>query len=295
MDFKQLQYFLQVCREGNITRAASSLYISQQALSLSLSRLEKELGCTLMKRNSRGIVLTNAGEYLKVQTQKIIGISNETQAHLNSLTAKNPNLIVGCAYGVVGEMTGQLLNNPILFGDKIRIKIMEYTDLDCERAVDNENVDLGFAIGPVDDSRFDSCFLTRRRFCFVVNITHLLAKYEVIEIGCLKDENMIVMNESFKVHHILLSLCEKEGFKPKIIYEAGEVATIQNLVLKNYGIGLSADFVANRIQSSNIKILFLDDPAFTWDIYLISKKEKVLSREAQTFLECIKKYPVQTE
>jgi DNA-binding transcriptional LysR family regulator len=79
MDIKQLQYFLQVSKDGNVTKAASSLYLSQQALSSSLVRLEKELGCILMKRNSRGIILTNAGEYFKIQAQKIIDIANETQ------------------------------------------------------------------------------------------------------------------------------------------------------------------------------------------------------------------------
>jgi DNA-binding transcriptional LysR family regulator len=289
MDIKQLQYFLQVSKDGNVTKAAAALYISQQALSSSLARLEKELGCILMKRNSRGIILTSAGEYFKIQAQKIIDMSNETQAYLNSLKAKKPNLIVGCSYGVVGELTGQLLNNPLLFKHQIHIKIMEYPDCDCEQAVENENVDLGFAIGPIDNNKFDSYLLIKRHYCFVVNKSHPLAKYDLINIRQLQDENIISMNEHFKAYHILLSLCKKEGFQPKFIYEAGEIAPIQDLVLKNYGVGTSTDFVASKFQSPNIKILYVENPAFLWAVYLISKKEKVLSKEAQTFIDCIRK------
>jgi DNA-binding transcriptional LysR family regulator len=289
MDIKQLQYFLQVSKDGNVTKAASSLYLSQQALSSSLVRLEKEIGCILMKRNSRGIILTNAGEYFKIQAQKIIDIANETQVYLNSLKAKKPNLIVGCSYGVVEELTWQLLNNPLLFQHQIHIKITEYPDCDCEQAVENENLDLGFAIGPIDNNKFDSYLLIKRRYCFVVNKSHPLAKYDMINIRQLQDENIISMNDRFKAYHILSSLCKKEGFTPKFIYEAGEIAPIQNLVLKNYGVGMSVDFIANKFQSSDIRILYVENPAFLWEVYLISKKEKILSKEAQTFIDCFKK------
>jgi DNA-binding transcriptional LysR family regulator len=131
--------------------------------------------------------------------------------------------------------------------------------------------------------------LIKRHYCFVVNKSHPLAKYDTINISQLQGENIIIMNDRFKAYHILLSLCKKEGFKPKLIYEAGEIAPIQDLVLKNYGVGISADFIAAKFQSPNIKILNLENPAFLWEVYLISKKEKTLSKEAQTFIDCIRK------
>ena len=289
MDIKQLQYFLQICEEGNFTKAASTLYITQQALSASMARLENEIGCILIKRNTHGIILTDAGKYFKEQAQKITDISNETMVHINSITGKKDNLMIGCSYGVVEELTGQLMDNPLLLKHKIQIGIMEYPDCDCERAVENGDVDAGFAIGPVDNNKFDSFFLISRRLCFLVKDTHPLAKYNTIKIRQLQNEKIILMNDHFKAHHIFRSLCKKDAFEPRFVYEAGEIAPIQDLVLKNYGIGLSVDFVANKMRTKNVKVLYADNPAFVWDVYLIIKKEKALSKETQLFVDCIKK------
>lgn len=50
MDIRLLKYFLAIAREGNITRAAEKLYISQPSLSKQLIELEKELGKKLLVR-----------------------------------------------------------------------------------------------------------------------------------------------------------------------------------------------------------------------------------------------------
>jgi DNA-binding transcriptional LysR family regulator len=57
----QLQYFVAVAEEGQITRAARKLQIAQPALSQAIAQLEAELGLTLLERHARGVTLTPAG------------------------------------------------------------------------------------------------------------------------------------------------------------------------------------------------------------------------------------------
>ncbi len=64
MDLKQMQYFLRIAQEGNVTRAARQLNIVQPALSMQIAKLEKSLGKPLFYRVSRGMSLTPAGEAL---------------------------------------------------------------------------------------------------------------------------------------------------------------------------------------------------------------------------------------
>lgn len=56
--------FYEVARNGNISWAAKELYISQPAISKSISKLEDSLGVSLFSRNSRGVLLTEEGELL---------------------------------------------------------------------------------------------------------------------------------------------------------------------------------------------------------------------------------------
>ena len=64
MDMKQMQYFLCLAQEGNVTRAARQLNLVQPALSMQIAKLEKSLGKQLFYRASRGMSLTAAGEAL---------------------------------------------------------------------------------------------------------------------------------------------------------------------------------------------------------------------------------------
>lgn len=61
MEFRQLKYFLAVADSRSFISAASSLYISRQAISKAISQLEEELNVELFMRNSNGAFLTPAG------------------------------------------------------------------------------------------------------------------------------------------------------------------------------------------------------------------------------------------
>lgn len=62
MELRVLQYFLTVAREGNITRAADILHITQPTLSRQMKQLEQELGTELFVRG-RNFILTDSGGY----------------------------------------------------------------------------------------------------------------------------------------------------------------------------------------------------------------------------------------
>ena len=56
--------FYTVANTGNISKAASELFISQPAISKSIRKLEQSLDVTLFSRNSRGVQLTEEGEIM---------------------------------------------------------------------------------------------------------------------------------------------------------------------------------------------------------------------------------------
>ena len=62
MDDREWQTFVTVVDEGNITRAAEKLFLSQPALSYRLRHMEKALGHSLLLRTAEGIALTAQGE-----------------------------------------------------------------------------------------------------------------------------------------------------------------------------------------------------------------------------------------
>ena len=61
MNFHHLRYFHAVAHDGNLTRTAERLHLSQSALSIQIKQLEDRLGHALFERRGRQLHLTEAG------------------------------------------------------------------------------------------------------------------------------------------------------------------------------------------------------------------------------------------
>lgn len=72
LDLKQLQYFIAVTEQMNFSKAAEKLHISQPSLSNAIKKLEQEIGSPLLKRNTRNLQLTEAGELLYERAKVIL-------------------------------------------------------------------------------------------------------------------------------------------------------------------------------------------------------------------------------
>ena len=88
MDLKQMQYFLCLAQEGNVTRAARQLNLVQPALSMQIAKLEKSLGKQLFYRASRGMSLTPAGEALAQRIAPILSDIERVHGEIAQLGGK---------------------------------------------------------------------------------------------------------------------------------------------------------------------------------------------------------------
>src|SRR5688572_9707198 len=72
VELRYLRYFVTVAEERSITKAAARLRVAQPALSRQLRALEAEIGSPLVERNSRGVMLTDAGVAFAEEAQRIL-------------------------------------------------------------------------------------------------------------------------------------------------------------------------------------------------------------------------------
>src|ERR1700716_3431724 len=82
LDSRQLRAFAAVSRTGSFTVAAKQLYLSQSAVSHSMKALEHDVGCRLLDRMGKKVLLTQAGEQLLHHAKKILSEMGETRAAL---------------------------------------------------------------------------------------------------------------------------------------------------------------------------------------------------------------------
>ena len=87
MNFSNISYFLAIVEEGGISAAARKLYISQQALSEQLRKMEEEVGAPLLKRGKNS-ELTIAGECLYRDGRELLRIYNSMMEDIRDVTTK---------------------------------------------------------------------------------------------------------------------------------------------------------------------------------------------------------------
>ena len=76
MELRTLRYFLITAIEGNITRAADVLHVTQPTLSRQLMDLEKELGTILVVRGKKGLTLTDDGLFFRQRAEEIVELAD---------------------------------------------------------------------------------------------------------------------------------------------------------------------------------------------------------------------------
>jgi LysR family transcriptional activator of nhaA len=88
LNFNHLRYFWAVAHNGNLTRTAEQLHVSQSALSLQIRKLEQQLGQDLFERRGRQLVLTEAGRIALDHADVIFASGDEL---LSTLQATGPS------------------------------------------------------------------------------------------------------------------------------------------------------------------------------------------------------------
>ena len=102
MELRTLRYFLTICQEGTMSRAAEVLHITQPALSRQIAALERELGTQLLERHSRSVIPTEKGLYLRRRAEEIVGLANQTEADF----AQPDEIVAGTVHIGAGESEG---------------------------------------------------------------------------------------------------------------------------------------------------------------------------------------------
>ena len=157
MDIRILRYFLAVADEGNITRAAERLHVSQPALSTQLAALENELGHKLLERSARGIALTEKGIALRQRADDLVDLADRVEAEIK---ASDADEIVGTVSIGAGEtpafrFVARAANELHRKNPKLCFSVSSGNGEDIVTHLREGTFDLGVLIGPGRYDGFD--------------------------------------------------------------------------------------------------------------------------------------------
>jgi DNA-binding transcriptional LysR family regulator len=110
VDTRLLRYFTAVAQEGNLTRAAERLFVSQPALTKQIRQLEGQFGVQLFTRSRTGMTLTAAGQALAEKVPAALAGLDQAVREAKSAASRAARVLrVGFLAGAANEATQQII------------------------------------------------------------------------------------------------------------------------------------------------------------------------------------------
>lgn len=128
LNMNSLKIFLEVANSNSFLEASNKLYVSQPAISKSMSKLEEDLNVTLFYRTNKGISLTPSGEILYKYLKKAEDLLLTCQRELTSINdIEESSLVIGVQSHIVRNYLMNKIDDFRLKHPKIRIELIDMT------------------------------------------------------------------------------------------------------------------------------------------------------------------------
>ena len=286
MNFNQLHAFYTVAQEGNFTKAAKRLSVSQPAVTKHIRDLEMFYGLRLLERTTRKTTLTEAGRTLLSFAQRIFAMAGEAELTLESIAGlKTGRIEVGTSRTV-----GTYYITPIAVGFKkaypgvilsIRIENSQWV---LEQIL-GLRLDLG-VVG-VQVKNEDLVFLpfVKEELLLIVPAAHPWAKQKSVQAQQLKNQLFIMREKGSGTRELIESELGRIGIKPNITMELGSNEAIKRAVESGVGLALlPPKVVQSEMSQGLLRCLTVKGTQFLLKFNVVYHKDKESSRLIQAFL-----------
>jgi DNA-binding transcriptional LysR family regulator len=260
MELRHLRYFSAVAKRLSFSRAARELHITQPPLSRQIKELERELGVFLFDRKPTGITLTKAGEYLKVEAQRIL-----ESVDLVARTAKiiaDPSdkvLRVGCVNFLMYSILPPFFELVKEEAPDLRLDLSIMSTEAQEKALRSGAIDIGFVRSWVDDEVFVFEPLSEERFALIFPSSHPGDEDPARCVESLGDSAFISVSPTTApgLAERVRSICEEYGCVPDVGYVCSDAYSIVKLVSTGLGWSIVPDFAYRDAAIAGVSLVML--------------------------------------
>ena len=290
MELRVLKYFLTVADEGNITRAADILHVTQPTLSRQLIELEDELGTALLIRGKRSVTLTDEGFLFKQQAEMIVELSDKLEH-----TFKDKEDVV-CGTIRIGASEAVGCRALALYMKEFREKYPDvqfdlYNGMadNIKEMLERGLLDLGLVLEPVDTAKFEYVRLPQKEtWGLLLRKDHKLAEKETLTVEEIRQYPLIMPGRENAKNEVLHWLqCEERHLNIPAFYNLLSNAAL--LVEAGMGCAVCLDGALSIHADPDLcfrQIL----PKHTTRSVILWKKNHLFSQAASLFVQTIQEY-----
>lgn len=301
MDFRQLNYFIEIANEKNITRAAEKLFVSQSAVNQYLLKLENELGTQLFLRNRRNLELTPSGKIYLKGCKKAMLVRRDTMNAINDIIeSKSSTLTVGLTPTRGLTMFTSVYPEMKKKFPGLNITPIEMGALAQQQATAAGEIDLSFMILP--DHMLDTLNyidLGAEEIVLIVPADHPVCRENprpqtnhnilpVISLDKVSDMPFALTRSNSTFRRVCDQIIKKTGFSPAVLLETSNTSHIADITETVQCCGLIPYYYADT-ENENYRCFALNTHP-SWHLYLAHRQDAYLTLAAKEFIYLVTEY-----
>jgi DNA-binding transcriptional LysR family regulator len=289
LELYPLKVFLAVANEKSFSRAAEKMLRTQPAISLTVQRLETELGEKLIDRSATPPILTDAGRIVADYARRFENLESELQ---NALTELRDNSAGRLVIGANESTSLYLLQHIEQYRHtypKVKVQVRRSLSSKIPTQLIDGDLELGVISYDPEDDRLVSNIIYTDRLSFVVSPNHRFARRGSVSIGELGMETFIAHNVFSQYRDAVLRAFQRHKVMLNMDVEMPTVETIRLMVQRNEGVAfLPKMCVEQDLAKGALCEVRVEEMDIERKIRLVYPARRQLSHAAKAFLELVK-------
>ncbi len=246
LDSRQLRAFRVLARTGSFTQTARELHVTQSGISHSMKALETEIGCRLLDRLGKKIVLTQAGEQLLKHTEKILSEMESARESLTQLGKWGKGrLRLGASTTACQHLIPQVLREFKESFPEHRITLEPGDTPELVRALLQQRIDLALSLAS-NEPQLEVHPLFTDELHFIVAALHPWARAGHAERAEIPRQNYILYNKQSITFRLIEDYFRREEIVLNTVIEVGSMEATKELVKLGIGVSILAPWIAKK-------------------------------------------------
>lgn len=272
MNLKQLQYFVLVAEEGQITSAAKQLFIGQPALSYQLKQLEDELGAKLFARQPHGIELTDAGKKLYSYSKQILTLAQNAETEIREIQAGQLGSVrLGSVSSSIGVLPSSRLVAFVKEHPGVALDILEDNTYGILDKLKNNLLDLAVIRTPYNRVNLAAIDVSDERMTAVTRLGAFAGK-ETVKLEDLAGQPLVIYR---RFEGMFKETFTEKGLKPNFVIKCDDSRTAIRWSDSGLGIALVPESIAAAYAKGQIYPIDLDQ--WRTRLQLVWRKDQVVT------------------
>lgn len=247
LDSRQLRAFSILAETGSFTATAKQLHLSQSAISHAMKALEQEIGCRLLDKMGKAVVLTQAGEQLLAHAQKILAEMEAARSQLGRLGKwGSARLRIGASTTACQHVLPGVLREFKESFPQCAISIEPGDTPEMIEALRAHRIDLAVNLEPHRGEALEFRPLFTDELQFIVSPLHPWARAGRVSRDDIARQNYILYGKTSYTFRMIEQYFREEQIVLHSLLDLGNMEAIKELVKLGLGVSILAPWTARQ-------------------------------------------------